>query len=155
MFFVTNTEGVINLTNTELSFGSGKLLNVAGNNGEWGTKGANGADLTFNADNQNLEGLITVDRISTLKLNLKSSTLKSTVNSANSGKELDISLDKNSTWNVTGTSYVTVLTDEDTSLDNIKDNGNTIYYDSSNSSNSWLEGKTITLNDGGVLTPAE
>ncbi|MFR1907170.1 MAG: hypothetical protein ACLS28_16130 [Clostridium neonatale] len=155
MFFVTNTEGVINLTNTELSFGSGKLLNVAGNNGEWGTKGANGADLTFNADNQNLEGLITVDKISTLKLNLKSSTLKSTVNSANSGKELDISLDKNSTWNVTGTSYVTVLTDEDTSLDNIKDNGNTIYYDSSNSSNSWLEGKTITLNDGGVLTPAE
>ena len=111
--------------------------------------------MTFNADNQNLEGLITVDKISTLKLNLKSSTLKSTVNSANSGKEVDISLDTNSTWNVTGTSYVTVLTDEDTSLDNIKDNGNTIYYDSSNSSNSWLEGKTITLNDGGVLTPAE
>jgi len=38
-------------------------------------------------------------------------------------------------------------------LSNIKDNGNTIYYDSNSSTNSWLEGKTYTLTDGGQLTP--
>ena len=52
-------------------------------------------------------------------------------------------------------SYLTTLTDEDTDLSNIKDNGNTIYYDSSNSTNSWLNGKTITLSDGGTLKPIQ
>jgi hypothetical protein len=45
------------------------------------------------------------------------------------------------------------LTDGDTTLANIHDNGNTIYYDSSASANSWLGGKTYTLSDGGKLTP--
>jgi len=33
------------------------------------------------------------------------------------------------------------------------DNGYTIYYDASSSANSWLDGKTYTLTDGGKLTP--
>ncbi len=36
MFFVTNTDALINLTNIKLSFGSGTLLNVKGTD-EWGT----------------------------------------------------------------------------------------------------------------------
>lgn len=52
-----------------------------------------------------------------------------------------------------GNSYLTVLKDEDTSLANIEDNGYTIYYSSTNSENSWLNGTTITLKDGGKLTP--
>lgn len=153
MLFVTNTNAEINLNNTRLSFGSGILLNVAGNSGEWGKAGSNGGNLTLNAANQTLEGKITVDEISTLILNLNSSVLLSEVNSANTAKEIKLTLDKNSTWNVQGTSYITSITDEETSLNNIKDNGNTIYYDSSNSDNSWLDGKTITLQDGGKLTP--
>jgi hypothetical protein len=45
------------------------------------------------------------------------------------------------------------FSDLDTDLSNIKDNGNTIYYDSSNSANSWLGEKTITLSGSGTLKP--
>lgn len=155
MFFVTNTDAKLNLNNTNLRFGSGILLNVAGNDGEWGKSGLNGGNLEFNAENQILDGNITVDNISTLNLNLVKSSLKSTINSANTAKEINISLDKDSILEVTGTSYVSSIKDTDTSFANIKDNGNTIYYDSTNSANDYLNNGTITLPDGGVLTPAK
>lgn len=41
MFFVTNTDAVINLTNTKLSYGSNTLLSVKGTS-EWGQSGSNG-----------------------------------------------------------------------------------------------------------------
>ncbi len=153
MFFVTNTDAEIDLTNTDLVFGSGILLKVAGNDGEWGTEGENGGNLTFSAKDQTLEGDIYVDDISTLTLALESSSLTGSINEENTAKEVIVSLDKESKWNVTGTSYVTAITDEDESLSNIISNGNTIYYDSSNSTNSWLNGETVTLSDGGSLTP--
>ncbi len=40
-----------------------------------------------------------------------------------------------------------------TDLSNIVDNGHTVYYDASLSVNSWLNGETYTLADGGKLTP--
>ena len=36
-----------------------------------------------------------------------------------------------------------------------RNNGNIIYYDASNSANSWLAGKTITLSGGGELKPLQ
>ena len=36
---------------------------------------------------------------------------------------------------------------------NIIDNGYTIYYDADNPTNVYLNGETITLQDGGILTP--
>ena len=151
-FILSNTNAVINLTNTTLNYGSNKLLTVSGNSGEWGTSGSNGGTVTLNANKQTLTGDITVDNISTATLKLKSSTLTGTINSANSAKAVNVSLNGSSTWNVTGDSYVTKLTlkNNDTSL--IKDNGHTIYYDAS--ANSWLNGQTITLSNGGKLTPA-
>lgn len=153
MFFVTNTDAIINLENTTLNYGSGKLIVVSGNDGEWGSVGSNGGNLTFNATNQTLTGDIYVDEYSTLSLILKSSTLTGTVNADNSASQLDISLDSDSKWVVTGDSYITTLTlaDED-DLSCIDDNGYTIYYDSD--ACSWLNGETITLQDGGTLTPA-
>ncbi|MCD7894767.1 MAG: hypothetical protein LUG60_13855 [Erysipelotrichaceae bacterium] len=152
MFFVTNTDAIINLENTTLNYGSGKLIVVSGNDGEWGSVGSNGGNLTFNATNQTLTGDISVDEYSTLSLVLKSSTLTGTVNSDNTASQLDISLDGSSKWVVTGNSYITSLNLEDEDdLSCIDDNGYTIYYDSD--ACSWLNGKTITLQDGGTLTP--
>jgi len=153
MFFATNTDAVINLSNTVLNFGSGVLLSATGNDGEWGTAGSNGATVVFNAADETLEGKITADAISEVTLNLVNSTLKSEVNTDNTAKSITVNLDADSTWTVTGDSYVTILTDETTDCSNIKSNGFTIYYDSSNSANSWLDGKTITLNGGGSLKP--
>ncbi|MDU1115192.1 MAG: hypothetical protein E7J99_03170 [Clostridium butyricum] len=155
MFFVTNTDAVINVENTQLSFGSKVLLNASGNNGEWGKAGSNAGNVQFNAVNQNLEGEITVDNISSAHINLSSSTLTSTINTANTAKEVNLKLDESSIWNVTGTSYISSLSDDDATLSNIKDNGNTIYYDINNADNTWLNGETVELNDGGKLVPIE
>ena len=151
MFFITNTDAVINLENTKLNYGSNQLVTVSGNDGEWGSQGSNGGNLTFNATNQILNGNISVDNISTASFILKSSTLTSTINSENNAKEVNLSLDSSSKWVVTGDSYVTTLTLENNDLSLIEDNGYTIYYDAS--ANSWLNGQTITLSNGGTLTP--
>jgi len=153
LFFITNTDSQVNLKGVTLKNSTGVLLNAA-TTSRWGTQGYNGGNVTLNADSQTLEGIITCDNISTAILNLtNNSSLTSTINESNKAKSISLSLDKTSTWTVTGTSYITSLTDEDTNLSNIKDNGNTIYYDSSNSTNGWLNGKTITLSGGGQLVP--
>lgn len=153
MFFITNTDAVINLENTSLNYGSNQLVTVSGNDGEWGNQGSNGGNLTFNANNQTLNGNISVDAISTASFVLKSSTLTSTINNENKAKEVNISLDSSSKWIVTGDSYVTTLTLENNDLSLIEDHGYTIYYDAS--ANSWLNGQTITLSNGGTLTPMQ
>lgn len=153
MFFITNTDAVINLENTKLNYGSNQLVTVSGNDGEWGSQGSNGGNLTLNATNQILNGNISVDNISTASFILKGSTLTSTINSENNTKEVNLSLDSSSKWVVTGDSYVTTLTLENNDLSLIEDHGYTIYYDAS--ANSWLNGQTITLSNGGTLTPIQ
>lgn len=152
MFFITNTDAVINLTNTKISYGSNKLISIKGTD-EWGKSGSNGGNLTFNSTNESISGDIEVDNISTLVINLKNSTLSSAINSDNSAKSIEINLDENSKLNITGDSYITILNDDDKTYSNIKSNGYTIYYDSSSNSN--LGGKTINLADGGKLTPVK
>lgn len=153
MFFITNTDAVINLENTKLNYGSNQLVTVSGNDGEWGSQGSNGGNLTLNATNQILNGNISVDNISTASFILKGSTLTSTINSENNAKEVNLSLDSSSKWVVTGDSYVTTLTLENNDVSLIEDHGYTIYYDAS--ANSWLNGQTITLSNGGTLTPIQ
>ena len=46
-----------------------------------------------------------------------------------------------------------LLTLENNDLSLIEDHGYTIYYDAS--ANSWLNGQTITLSNGGTLTPIQ
>lgn len=153
MFFITNTDAVINLENTKLSYGSGVLLSAKGTD-EWGTSGSNGGQVTLNATKQTLTGDVNVDNISTAVINLKEgSTLTGTVNGENTAQSITVAIDATSSWEVTGDSYVTALTlaGNDTSL--IKSNGHTIYYDAD--ANSWLNGKTVTLSDGGKLVPVK
>lgn len=153
LFYVTNTEAIIELKDADVTAASGTLLTADGA-GQWGVSGSNGGKVTFKADGETLAGNITCDSISTIAAILKNGTiLKGSINADNTAKSLALTLDSTSTWNVTGDSYLTSLTDEDTTLANIDDNGYTIYYDASDSANSWLNGKTYTLTDGGKLTP--
>lgn len=129
MFFVTNTDAVINLTNTKLSYGSGTLLNAKGTD-EWGTSGSNGGNVTLNATNQELSGNITADKISTVTISLKSSTYTGAINSDNSAKEISLTLDKSSKITLTGDTYVSSLSDEDSTYSNINFNGYKLYVNS-------------------------
>ena len=150
LFYSTNTDAVINIKGVALENPSGKLLKVSAD--RWGTTGSNGANVDFTADSEQLKGDITCDSISTIAATLKNNTtLKGSINADNTAKSVTLSLDSTSTWNVAGTSYIGKLVDGNTTLANIKDNGNTIYYDSS--ANSWLNGKTHILTDGGSLVP--
>jgi len=154
LFYITNTQSVIELKGADLTAKSGTLLTASAD--RWGNTGSNGGNVTFNAEDETLTGNITCDNISSISAILKNSTaLTGAINSDNAGGLVALTLDSTSTWNVTGTSYLTSLTDEDSTLANIKDNGYTVYYDSNSSTNSWLEGKTYTLTDGGQLTPSQ
>ncbi|MBD3108741.1 hypothetical protein IEO70_10215 [Bacillus sp. AGMB 02131] len=156
MFYVTNTTAEVNLTNSQLSCQSDTLIDAAGNEtNNWGTPGSNGGILTFKASNQNLQGKVKCDNISSVDLTLKDrSTYLGAIDNDNTG-EVSVSLDKNSIWDVADDSYVASLTDEDEKLENINSNGFNIYYDAGNSKNDWLDGKTITLQGGGKLAPVK
>ena len=154
MFYITNTSAILNLERTKLKYNSGILINAAGNStNNWGTPGSNPGIVTVNASSQTLTGDITCDKISSVSLNLASnSSFKGTIDGDNVGT-VNVSLSKDSTWNVAGDSHVSVLTNEDTDLSNISSQGHNVYYDSTQSGNSWIGGKTIRLNGGGKLLP--
>lgn len=127
MFFVTNTDAVINLTNTKLSYGSNTLLSVKGTS-EWGQSGSNGGTVKLNTSKQTLTGNISLDKLSTLTMNLKnSSTYTGTINAKNSAKKISLTLDSSSKIKLTGDSYVTSLNDADSSYSNIDFNGYKLY----------------------------
>ncbi|WP_019913372.1 stalk domain-containing protein [Paenibacillus sp. HW567] len=153
LFYSTNTNAVINLKEAGLTSSSGILLKAAAD--KWGTSGANGASVTLNADSQTLRGEVTADAISSVALVLSNgSSLSGAIDNANTAKTASLSLDASSSWNVTGDSYLSTFTDSNTTFSNITDNGHTIYYDATASANNWLNGKTIYLSGGGMLTPA-
>ena len=127
LFFLTNTTGIINLTNNEIKYGSNILISAKGTS-EWGKSGSNGADITLNATNQELSGNIEADNISTVVINLKeNSKLSSTINSANTAKSVILKLDSSSKLTLTGDCYVTSFDDEDSSYSNIDFNGYKLY----------------------------
>lgn len=150
LFYVTNSTGVVKLTNVSTSNKSGVLLNAAID--QWGTSGSNGGNIIFTAIGDTLTGDMTCDSHSSITATLQTnSVLKGYINSA------ALTLDASSTWSVTANSYLTTLTETggttSDALSNIADNGFNIYYDKSLSANSWLGGNTYTLSGGGKLMP--
>lgn len=119
MFYLTNTSADIVLSGTTLDFDSEKanLLTAAGNNANsWGSAGKNGADTTLTAVAETLKGNIEVDAISSLDLYLtEESSLAGAINSVanESGGTgdgtINVVVDENSTWTVTGDSTVSSL----------------------------------------------
>lgn len=127
LFFVTNTDAVINLENNTFKYGSNILLKAEGTS-QWGTSGNNGGNVVLNSKSQQPSGNIEIDDLSTLELNLEdSSTLESTINKDNTAKSIKIKLSKDSKLKLTGDSYITELDDEDSSYSNIDFNGYSLY----------------------------
>lgn len=129
MFYMTNTEGIITLSNVTLTLAADtKLLVVAGNSSSrgWGTSGSNGGECTFVASNQTLTGDISIDKISKLAMTIKnSSSYTGAVNSnGTTAAALSVTLDSSSTWTLTADSYITEFTG---SMSNVITNGHTLY----------------------------
>ncbi len=127
MFYVTNTNCTIDLTNVELTLANDTLLRVAGNDGSngWGTAGSNGGTATMTASKQTLSGKIVVDKISALTLTLKdNSTFTGTINPDGQAGTVKLTLESDSTWNLTADAY---LTEFNGSTENIAANGHHVY----------------------------
>lgn len=143
MFDVDSANAIINLENSDLSFGSNKLLNVT-------SKLTNKViRVVLNGANQTLDGDIVIDKYSTLELNLHNSLYNGTINGKNKANKITLRLDKDSTISLTGDSYVTIIDDSLEDYSNIKTNGYTLYY--SEKQNPKLKGETILLDNGGKL----
>ena len=125
MFYCTNTASVINLNDAALNLSEdGSLLIVSA--GRWGKDGRNGGRCTLNADNQTLTGSITVDSISALSVSMTESDFTGSINAEQEGGTVHVTMDENSTWTLTGDSYVTSFSGD---LQRIDANGYHLYVD--------------------------
>jgi hypothetical protein len=154
MFAVTNTKSAITLSNVTMTNNAGTLLEAQAMTN--GTTGQNCGLATLNASGTAMTGDVIVDSISTATLMLSGgSSLTGAINNAKTGSVVGLTLDSTSKWTVTGTSYLTSLSDaagiSGTAVSNIVGNGNTVYYLSAN--NPLLGGLTYTLSGGGSLKP--
>lgn len=143
MFYTTNTQSTFLLSNVDITYAEEKdfFLKCTGNSNQrgWGKSGANGAQCTFTAVTQEMEGDILWDSISTLDFYMEGSTLTGSFlndeSSAGDGGDgyAALYLDEDSTWIVTGDSTLTNLyaagtvTDEDGSTVTIIGTDGTAY----------------------------
>ena len=126
-FYVTNTDAVINIKNVTITNNdsTGNFLRIQKDS--WGKSGNNGGNVTLNTELQSIEGNIVVDEISTLNINMITSTFKGIINGDNTAKSISVRLDKDSKIVLTGDSYVTSFDNEDSSNSNIDFNGYKLY----------------------------
>lgn len=149
-FYATNTTAVITLKGITINNSSPILVKAAAD--QWGNSGKNGGNVIFTADSETVTGNLICDNISSITAVLQNyTTLSGSIDSAS------LTLDATSKWVVTGTSYLTSLSDASgisgTTISNIVGNGNLVYYNAGSSANSSLGGKTYTLTNGGKLLP--
>ena len=148
LFYTTNTESTFYLNNVNITPSSNNefFLKCTGNANKrgWGQSGANGADCSFTAENQKMEGDVVWDSISNLKFKMTEGSIltggfiqdESCAGNGGSGTA-DLSIDATSTWIVTKDSQLSSLTNKGT----IKD----------------AEGKTVTIkgSDGTVYVQGD
>ena len=125
-FYVTNTNATISLENNKIvnNDSTGNFLRIQKDS--WGKTESNGGSVTLNMNNQEATGNIVVDSISSLKINMTSSKLTGSINNSSEG-EVSLALDKDSTFTLTGDTYIKSLTNEDSTNSNINLNGYKLY----------------------------
>ena len=122
--YVNNTTAEADLTGNTILMPNTTTLVKAAADSRWGKDGENGGHLTLRASNQELSGNIVADSISTIAIDMANgSSLVGAINTDNTAKEITLKLSKDSSWTLTGDSYIKSLTNEDTTGENIHLNG--------------------------------
>jgi hypothetical protein len=126
-FAVANQTAYIELNNVEINNSCPTLL-LSALNSNWNYKGG---IASFMANGEALTGDVIVDDVSTADITLNTSTLIGAINPDATGSSVTLTLDAGSQWVVTGTSYLTSLTNEDSTNSNItcETSGCTVYVD--------------------------
>jgi hypothetical protein len=134
MFYTTNTESTFYLSDVDITYADENdyFLKCTGNSNArgWGESGSNGADCSFTANDQEMEGNIIWDSISKLDFYMTgSSTLTGAIldDESNAGDGGDgyanLYIESGSKWIVTGDSTLSALYNAGTITDS---NGNTV-----------------------------
>lgn len=126
--YVTNTTSVIDLSGNTIvnKDSSGAFLRAE--SAAWGSSGSNGGKVRLNMTSQSVSGDVVLDDISTLSWQMSSnSSYTGTINGSNKAKSVTLTLDSSSVLNLTGDSYVTSLSNADSTNSNIHLNGYTLY----------------------------
>lgn len=114
------------------------------------------ASASLTANGQTLYGDIVCEEGSSLTVDLtNASTFNGGINKDSQKGLVSVTIDASSVWNVSADSYIGGLTASLPTLNSIKDDGHTIYYQPNHPDNQWLGGQTMDLPGGGKLTPGE
>ncbi|MDO4276449.1 MAG: hypothetical protein Q4D16_22525 [Eubacteriales bacterium] len=128
LFYTTNTECTIALNDVDINYNDDSefFLQCTGNNNErgWGQSGQNGSDCHFTAVNQEMNGDIIWDSASDLDFYMtEGSSLTGAFiddeSYAGSGEDgyCNVYIGKDSSWTVTGDSFISTLSNEGSVLD--------------------------------------
>ena len=146
LFYTTNTQSVITLSDVEFNYPAETdyFLRCTGNTNQrgWGESGANGADCTFTAYDQDMEGDIIYDSISNLDFymvygsSLKGAFIDDETCAGDGGTgTCNVVIDSGSVWTMTDDSTVTSIScegkvvDEDGRTVTIKGTDGTVYVE--------------------------
>lgn len=123
--YVSNTSAVINLENNKFINNDSTGYFLRAQKDSWGNEGSNGGKVTLNLTNQEINGNIGIDEISSLVMNMTKSSFKG-IFDAKEGN-VTLKLDASSTIILTGDSYITSLDNADKTNSNINLNGYKLY----------------------------
>ena len=127
IFYVNNTTAEIDIENVDFTYASDDFLRIEA--AGWGSEGSNGGQVTFTAAKQEFEGNTVVDSISTLNMYLNDGTLYSgSINTDGAAGAVYVEISEDSTWKLTGDSYITSLSCDEDAIDL---NGFTLYVNGS------------------------
>ncbi len=128
MFYTTNTESTFYLENVDMTYTDDNdfFLKCTGNANQrgWGSTGSNGANCTFTAVNQEMEGDVIWDSISTLDMEMKDGSVLTGAfiddeSCAGNGGDgyANLTIGSGCKWVVTGDSLLSSLTNNGTIVD--------------------------------------
>lgn len=124
--YVTNTTAEILLQNNEIINNNWDFLRIEW--AAWWKEGSNWWNVTLNLINQNVEWDIIVDDISSLNMILSEwSNYIWAINSANESQNISIYVDNNSTRTLSSDSYISEISSDSESYNNINLNWYTLY----------------------------
>lgn len=126
--YVTNTSSTINLENNTIINNDKTGYFLRAKSDSWGTKNGNGGDVVLKLTNQKVTGNIYIDEISTLDMTLSNNSYyEGYINTENKSEKINLTLDKTSKIKLTKDTYITNLTNKDTTNSNIDFNGYKLY----------------------------
>ena len=129
VFFVNNTAATIELEDVDITNEDSDGVFLRAEAAGWGTEGSNGGDVTLTATDQDIDGDIIVDDVSSLDMTLTDgSTFTGSINSDGAAGEVNVTISADSTWNLTDDSYITSL---DANESSVNLNGYSLYINGS------------------------